>query len=111
MPEVVALYRQRICSGGADSLGRTELWTYYVSVFPYFWVLATPTVSAVFGSYLYVALNAFAAHYNEAFSSLRIASYKHFIRIHVREDGQLELFVLGVDKMPRRWIRYVHRPP
>lgn len=83
------------------------MWTYYVSVFPYFWVLATPAAGVVFGSYLYVALNAFEAHYNEAFSSLRIASYKHFVRLHVREDGQLELFVLGVDKMPRKWIRCV----
>lgn len=108
MPEVLALYRSRICSDGFGVLDRTDVWSYYVSVFPYFWLLATPAAGAVFGSYLYVALNVFSAHYNEAFSSLRIASYKHFLRLHVRADGQLEVFVLGVDKMPRKWIRCVH---
>ncbi|RLN02450.1 hypothetical protein BBJ28_00006242 [Nothophytophthora sp. Chile5] len=103
LPEVVALHRNKICASGFDSLGRMELWTYYASVFPYFWVLATPVVSVVFGTYLYVSLNVFQCHYNEAFSSLRIASYKNFLRLHFDKEGRLELFAFGIDKMPRRW--------
>ena len=106
VPEVVALHRNKICTSGFESLGRMELWAYYASVFPYFWVLATPVVSFVFGTYLYLSLNIFGCHYNEAFSSLRIASYKNFLRLHFRKDGQLEVFALGVDKMPHRWVRY-----
>ncbi|KAG3116671.1 hypothetical protein PI124_g5888 [Phytophthora idaei] len=105
VPEVVALHRNKICASGFESLGRTELWTYYASVFPYFWVLATPVVSFVFGTYLYLSLNILGCHYNEAFSSLRIASYKNFLRLHFDKEGRLEVFAFGVDKMPRRWCR------
>ncbi|KAL4087625.1 hypothetical protein PRIC1_013514 [Phytophthora ramorum] len=105
VPEVIALHRNKICASGFESLGRMELWTYYASVFPYFWVLATPVVSFVFGTYLYLSLNIFGCHYNEAFSSLRIASYKNFLRLHFDKEGRLEVFAFGVDKMPRRWCR------
>ncbi|RLN59801.1 hypothetical protein BBJ29_003927 [Phytophthora kernoviae] len=105
VPEVVALHRNKICASGFESLSRMELWTYYASVFPYFWVLATPVVSFVFGTYLYLSLNIFGCHYNEAFSSLRIASYKNFLRLHFDKEGRLEVFAFGVDKMPRRWCR------
>ena len=40
------------------------------------------------------------------FSSLRIASYKNFLRLHFDKDGRLEVFAFGVDKMPHRWCRY-----
>ncbi|KAF4320929.1 hypothetical protein BBO99_00000706 [Phytophthora kernoviae] len=105
VPEVVALHRNKICASGFESLSRMELWAYYASVFPYFWVLATPVVSFVFGTYLYLSLNIFGCHYNEAFSSLRIASYKNFLRLHFDKEGRLEVFAFGVDKMPRRWCR------
>lgn len=107
VPEVVALHRIKICesSGGMAALTRIEQLTYYVSVFPYFWVLATPVVGAVFGLYLYVALNIFGCHYNEAFSALRIASYKNFLRLHFTPEGDLEVFAFGIDKMPRKWCR------
>ncbi|KAL7692206.1 putative calcineurin-like phosphoesterase domain, ApaH type [Plasmopara halstedii] len=105
VPEMVALHRNKICTSGYESLGRMELWTYYASVFPYFWVLATPVVSFVFGTYLYLSLNLLGCHYNEAFSSLRIASYKNFLRLHFDKKGRLEVLAFGVDKMPHRWCR------
>ncbi|KAI9989837.1 hypothetical protein PInf_020124 [Phytophthora infestans] len=102
VPEVVALHRNKICTSGFESLGRTELWAYYASVFPYFWVLATPVVSFVFGTYLYLSLNILGCHYNEAFSSLRIASYKNFLRLHFDKEGRLEIFAFGGPQMERR---------
>uniref|UniRef100_K3WH55 Uncharacterized protein n=1 Tax=Globisporangium ultimum (strain ATCC 200006 / CBS 805.95 / DAOM BR144) TaxID=431595 RepID=K3WH55_GLOUD len=105
VPEVIAIHRIKICESGFATLSRTEQWTYYVSVFPYFWVLATPVVGAVFGLYLYIALNVFECHYNEAFSSLRISSYKNFLRLHFQPNGDLEVFAFGIDKMPRKWCR------
>lgn len=50
-------------------------------------------------------MNHFSAHYNEAFSSLRIENYKHIVRMHITPAGDLELFVLGVDRVPRKWRR------
>lgn len=72
---------------------------YYGSVFFYFWVFSTPVVSFVFGSYLYICINWLHIHFDEAFSSLRIANYKSFTRFHINRDGDLEVFTLAVDKV------------
>lgn len=72
---------------------------YYASVFLYFWVFTTPVVSLIFGSYLYICINWFHLHFDEAFSSLRIANYKAFTRFHINRSGDLEVFTLAVDKV------------
>lgn len=54
----------------------------------------------VFGCYLMVALFFFKAHWNEAFSSLRIADYKGFLRLHVSSDGGAVIYPVGLDRVP-----------
>lgn len=44
-------------------------------------------------------------HFNEAFSSLRIQDWKNFVRLHVTRGGDLEVHVVGLDRVPRRWKR------
>ncbi|KAG6382236.1 hypothetical protein SASPL_158129 [Salvia splendens] len=39
----------------------------------------------------------------EAFSSLRTANYKSFTRFHINLKGDLEVFTLAVDKVPKEW--------
>ncbi|XP_076912626.1 uncharacterized protein LOC143570994 [Bidens hawaiensis] len=103
VPEVMAVTRTNICKNGMVSLSRGLAVIYYASVFLYFWVLSTPVVSLVFGSYLYICINWLHLHFDEAFSSLRIANYKSFTRFHITEDGNLEVFTLAVDKVPKEW--------
>ncbi|XP_042508858.1 uncharacterized protein LOC122084572 [Macadamia integrifolia] len=103
VPEVMAVTRTNICKNGMESLSRGGAIIYYGSVFLYFWVFSTPVVSLVFGSYLYICINWFHLHFDEAFSSLRIANYKAFTRFHITSDGDLEVFTLAVDKVPREW--------
>ncbi|KAI3726692.1 hypothetical protein L1987_66492 [Smallanthus sonchifolius] len=103
VPEVMAVTRTNICKNGMVSLSRGGAFIYYASVFLYFWVLSTPVVSLVFGSYLYICKNWLHLHFDEAFSSLRIANYKSFTRFHIKEDGNLEVFTLAVDKVPKEW--------
>lgn len=91
--------RTTICKNGMVSLSRGGAAIYYASVFLYFWVFSTPVVSLVFGSYLYICINWLHLHFDEAFSSLRIANYKSFTRFHIKEDGDLEVFTLAVDKV------------
>ena len=55
----------------------------------------------VLGVYLLVSLNVFGFHANQAFSSLRIADYKHFLRLHVTPKGELEIFPIAIRKVPR----------
>lgn len=97
--QVMAVTRSTICRKGIESLPRGGAIIYYVCVFLYFWVLSTPVVSLVFGSYLYVCINWFHIHFDEAFSSLRIANYKAFTRFHIKKNGDLEVFTLAVDKV------------
>ncbi|KAF2324413.1 hypothetical protein GH714_013765 [Hevea brasiliensis] len=107
VPEVMAVTRSNICKNGTESLSRGGAVIYYASVFLYFWVFSTPVVSLVFGSYLYICINWFHIHFDEAFSSLRIANYKAFTRFHINKDGNLEVFTLAVDKsdvqIPKEW--------
>ncbi|KAF5792369.1 putative calcineurin-like phosphoesterase domain, ApaH type, metallo-dependent phosphatase [Helianthus annuus] len=103
VPEVMAVTRTKICKNGMVSLSRGGAVIYYASVFLYFSVLSTPAVSLVFGSYLYFCINWLHLHFDEAFSSLRIANYKSFTRFHIKEDGDLEVFTLAVDKVPKKW--------
>lgn len=95
----MAVTRINICKNGMMSLSRSVLMMYYTSVFIYFWIFSTPVVSLIFGSYLYICINWFHIHFDEAFSSLRIANYKSFTRFHIKKDGNLEIFTLAVDKV------------
>ena len=55
------------------------------------------------GVYLLISLNVFGRHSNEAFSSLRIEDYKNFLRLHIAKDGSLNIFPIGIERVPRRW--------
>ncbi|XP_024040761.1 uncharacterized protein LOC18042391 isoform X2 [Citrus clementina] len=103
IPEVMAVTRSNICKNGMQSLSRGGAVIYYASVFLYFWVFSTPVVSLVLGSYLYICVNWLHLHFDEAFSSLRIANYKAFTRFHINHDGDLEVYTLAVDKVPKEW--------
>ncbi|KAK9756332.1 hypothetical protein RND81_01G089700 [Saponaria officinalis] len=104
VPEVMAVTRSNICKMGMQSLSRSYTAIYYASVFLYFWVFSTPIVSLIFGSYLYICINWLHIHFDEAFSSLRIANYKSFTRFHINHKGDLEVFTLAVDKTSvSRW--------
>ncbi|KAE8683617.1 hypothetical protein F3Y22_tig00111198pilonHSYRG00010 [Hibiscus syriacus] len=98
IPEVIAAAtRTNICKNGIQSLSRGGAIIYYASVFLFFWVSSTPVVSLVFGSYLYICINWLHIHFDEAFSSLRIANYKSFTRFHINPDDDLEVFTLAID--------------
>jgi hypothetical protein len=57
----------------------------------------------IMGLYLLVSLNVFGRHSNEAFSSLRIEDWKHFLRLRIDAEGGLTIFPIGLRRVPRRW--------
>jgi hypothetical protein len=59
--------------------------------------------SFLLGLYLLISLNVFGRHLNEAFSSLRIEDWKHFLRLHIDERGRLTIFPIGIHRVPRVW--------
>ena len=63
-------------------------------------VAAAAASATLFGIYLLAMLNLFGRHWNEAFSSLRIARYKAFLRLRIRPDGSLEVYPVGLTDVP-----------
>jgi hypothetical protein len=57
----------------------------------------------IMGLYLYISQAVFRRHSQEAFSSLRIADYKNFVRFHVDASGTLSIYAIGVQHVPRHW--------
>lgn len=55
------------------------------------------------GAYLFVSVQMFGRHSNEAFSSLRIRDYKHWLRLRIDDQGELSIFCIGMDRVARRW--------
>ena len=63
------------------------------------------------GTYLFVSLNIFGRHANEAFSSLSIPDWKNFLRIRITADGDLTIYPVGIPKVPRAWKKRAHDEP
>jgi hypothetical protein len=62
--------------------------------------IAGPTIM---GLYLFVSLNIFGRHHNEAFSAIKIKGYKNFVRLKIEENGDLVIFPVGVDRIIKSW--------
>lgn len=56
------------------------------------------------GLYLLISLNVFGRHHNEAFSALKIADYKNFLRFKIADNGDLTIFPVGVRKAQKQWV-------
>ena len=56
----------------------------------------------IMGAYLYVSMNWFGRHAGE-FSALRCEDHKSWVRMHVGPTGDLRIYALGIDVVPRRW--------
>jgi hypothetical protein len=65
--------------------------------------LGGPVGAFILGVYLFVSIRIFGRHGNEAFSSLRIADYKHWLRMKIDATGRLTLYAIALDRVPRRW--------
>ena len=57
----------------------------------------------IVGIYLFISLQVFGRHSTEAFSSLRIQDFKHFLRLRIDGAGKLTIYAIGIDRVPRRW--------
>ena len=66
-------------------------------------LLGGPVGSFFLGVYLFVSIRVFGRHSNEAFSSLRIADYKHWLRLRIDSSGVLTIYAIAIDRVPRRW--------
>src|SRR5207249_1128708 len=68
-------------------------------------LLAWAVGSIIMGIYLLVSLNVFGVHGNEAFSALRCEDWKNFLKLHIDSQGNLSIYPIGIDRVPRRWAK------
>ena len=54
------------------------------------------------GVYLFLS-SLFGRHINEVFVSQSIPHYKSFLRLHLLEDGRLDMYALGIDRVTTKW--------
>jgi hypothetical protein len=59
--------------------------------------------SFIMGAYLYISLRVFGRHSNEAFSALKIEDYKNFLRMHIDPKGQLTIYPIKIETVPKGW--------
>lgn len=59
--------------------------------------------SFIMGVYLWVSLNIFGRHTNEAFSSLAIPDWKNFLRLRIDTSGNLTIYPIGIRRVARNW--------
>lgn len=59
--------------------------------------------SFIMGVYLFISLNWFGRHSNEAFSSLAIQDWKNFLRIKIDATGEVSIYPIGIRRVPRKW--------
>jgi hypothetical protein len=84
---------------GLDFASVTQLLTASALIFAGGWVIG----SMIMGLYLFVSLNVFGRHHNDAFSAIKIADYKNFLRLTIEENGDLVIYPIGIKKVIKRW--------
>jgi hypothetical protein len=105
-----------LCADGTECLLRNNFFRYqlisrstivsYVGAMSlYFFILAIPLAGSIFGTWLALTLNIFKAQYNEGWSSLRIPHWKNFLKLHIKDNGDLEVFAIGLSRVPTSWVR------
>jgi hypothetical protein len=66
-------------------------------------ILGGPVGSFILGVYLFISIRVFGRHGNEAFSSLRIQDFKQWLRLRIDAAGNLTIYAIAIDRVPRRW--------
>lgn len=64
-------------------------------------VLGALAGGALFAAYLLLSARLTGVHVNDVYASQSLPDDKSFLRLHVRHDGRLEVFPVGVPRVPR----------
>eukprot|EP00957_Ditylum_brightwellii_P089422 6808821-Ditylum_brightwellii.AAC.1 len=77
----------------------------YLSVINlYFITFAIPFARSLFGTWLALSLNVFKAQNDGGFSSLRLEHWKNFLKLHIKNNGDLEIYSIGLHCVPWHWV-------
>lgn len=71
----------------------------------YFLCIAIPFAGGIFGTWLTISSNVFKSQSDLSFSALMVEHWKNFLKIHIKENGDLEVYAVGLQKVPKQWIK------
>jgi len=57
------------------------------------------------------ATNCLGFHGNEGYAPLHHEDLKHFLRLHIKADGALTVYPIGIDRVGRKWTLCPDAPP
>ncbi|AYU78323.1 Metallo-dependent phosphatase-like domain-containing protein [Leishmania donovani] len=78
---------------------RLQILLYYVYVLFFYWVLITPIVSVLIGTFLLFSVTTFDYMYNATYSAFQMEEYKHFVRFRLdAATRELHAYVVAVQK-------------
>jgi alpha-beta hydrolase superfamily lysophospholipase len=98
--------------GVAATLRRTPLWSVEQYALPAMFVLIAGLIAGtVTGIYLVISDRFFDLHHNDVFAVQSLIDYRNFVRLHIRSDGVLEIYPIGLRRVPRRWRRRIDPEP
>ena len=90
-------------SGKFFSISRASYLPYSIALSLYYIFIAIPAAGIIMGTWLSLTLNVFKSQCDLAFSSLHIEHYKNFVRMRIGTDGELQVFAIGLRKVPTDW--------
>ena len=68
-----------------------------------FVLIAAAAGATLVGVYLVLSDRLFGWHRNDVFSAQSIVDYRNFLRLHIRADGSLVIYPIGLRRVPRQW--------
>ncbi|KAG5479962.1 hypothetical protein LSCM1_06381 [Leishmania martiniquensis] len=87
----------------ADASRLDEVLYYLYFVF-FYWILVTPLVSFVIGSYLMCCVTMFDCLFDATYSAFQIEEFKHFIRFRLdAATRELHAYVVIMPHVPKSW--------
>jgi hypothetical protein len=97
---IVCAFVMMVAGGVLDEI-ESDIW-FHLAYLPAVALLGGILSGVLVGLYLGGTNLLLGMHDNEAFSALHSRRYKHFVRMHISEQG-LRLYVVGFDKVGTGW--------
>lgn len=87
------------------TIERTSYFKYLLGISLYFICVAIPFAGGIFGLWLTIESNIFRSQADLSSSALMVEHWKNFCKLHIKENGDLEVFAIGLQKVPTEWIK------
>ncbi|KPA75380.1 hypothetical protein ABB37_08658 [Leptomonas pyrrhocoris] len=106
--EMLAYLSEKV---SADEMGsfvagasRIDEVLYYLYFLFFYWILVTPLVSFVIGSYLVCSVTFFDCMYDATYSAFQIEEFKNFVRFKIdATTRELHAYVVTMRHVPKAW--------